>query len=91
MNVPKTAQSQITNLNKQLTNFTNTSQKFNNRANQTSTALTNVGKQSKQAASAMSLLGKETALTFRDLLLGIVTATVFGLTTGSRLKQYQKL
>ena len=82
LNVPKTAQSQITNLNKQLTNFTNTSQKFNNRANQTSTALTNVGKQSKQAASAMSLLGKETALTFkRFAAAGIVTATVFRLTT----------
>lgn len=81
LNVPKNAQQQITNLNNQLTNVANTATKANAGASKFGKNLSNVGRSTKQAASAMQQLGQETALTFkRFAAAGIVTATFFRMT-----------
>ena len=81
VNVPRTAQTQINTLNKQLNNLNNTNQKITSSAKSASSSVSSVGTSAKSAANAMQVLGKETALTFkRFAAAGIVTATFFRLT-----------
>jgi TP901 family phage tail tape measure protein len=81
LNIPKSAQQQLTNLGKATQNLANNTSKLNNSAQTAAKSVANVGKSTKQAASAMQVLGKETALTFkRFAAAGIVTGTVFRLT-----------
>lgn len=81
LNVPKSGAKQISSLSNQTNALNQTSAKLNNTAKQTAKQITNVGGSSKQAANAMQVLGKETALTFkRFAAAGLVTATFFRLT-----------
>lgn len=81
LNIPKSAQQQLTNLGKATQNLAKNTNKLNNSAQTASRSVANVGKSTKQAANAMQVLGKETALTFkRFAAAGIVTGTVFRLT-----------
>ena len=81
VNVPRTAQTQINTLNKQLNNLNNTNQKITSSAKSASSSVASVGTSAKSAANAMQVLGKETALTFkRFAAAGIVTATFFRMT-----------
>ena len=81
VNVPRTAQTQINTLNKQLNNLNNTNQKITSSAKSASSSVSSVGTSAKSAANAMQVLGKETALTFkRFAAAGIVTATFFRMT-----------
>jgi TP901 family phage tail tape measure protein len=81
VNVPRTAQAQITTLNKQLSNLNSTNQKLTSSSKAASSSVQNVGTSAKGAANAMQILGKETALTFkRFAAAGLVTATFFRLT-----------
>lgn len=81
VNVPKNIQKQISNLQNQINTLNQNSAKLNSTAKQTASQLKNVGGSTKQAANAMQVLGKETALTFkRFAAAGLVTATFFKLT-----------
>ena len=65
LNIPKSAQQQLTNLGKATQNLANNTSKLNNSAQTAAKSVANVGKSTKQAANAMQVLGKETALTFK--------------------------
>jgi len=81
LNLPKGAQQQLTNLGKATQNLSKNTSRLNANAQTASRSVANVGKSTKQAANAMQILGKETALTFkRFAAAGIVTGTVFRLT-----------
>ena len=81
INIPKSVGKQISNLSNQLNVLNQNQAKLNTTAAQTANKLTNVGNSGKNAANAMQVLGKETALTFkRFAAAGLVTATFFRLT-----------
>jgi TP901 family phage tail tape measure protein len=81
VNVPKNASQQVKNLQNQLNAANAAAKKFNQQSATTSKQMSNVAQNTKQAANAMQVLGKETALTFkRFAAAGIVTATFFRLT-----------
>ena len=81
VNVPKNASQQVKNLQNQLNATNAAAKKFNQQSATTSKQMGNVAQNTKQAANAMQVLGKETALTFkRFAAAGIVTATFFRLT-----------
>ena len=86
VNVPRTAQTQINTLNKQLNNLNNTNQKITSSAKSASSSVSSVGTSAKSAANAMQVLGKETALTFkRFAAAGLLPQHSLGL-----LRLYQK-
>ena len=81
INVPKNVAKQLNTLSNQINVLNQNNAKLNTTAAQTSSKLNNVGKSGKEAANAMQVLGKETALTFkRFAAAGLVTATFFRLT-----------
>ncbi len=81
LNLPKGAKQQLTQLNTATKTLSKNTSRLSASAATAGKGVRTLGNNTKQAANAMQILGKETALTFkRFAAAGIVTGTVFRLT-----------
>jgi len=81
LNIPQKGSQQLNKLNNTFKTTTGSAAKLSAASKTTSNSLNRVASSAKQAGGAMTILGKETALTFkRFAAAGIVTATFFRLT-----------
>ena len=81
LNLPKGAKQQLTQINNATKTLSKNTSRLSASAATAGKGVRTLGNNTKQAANAMQILGKETALTFkRFAAAGIVTGTVFRLT-----------